>query len=244
MAGIPPLEPVKKPLVLRWWFLMTVFLAVIIAGSFGMLVYENYRALQKGEISIAGGITRDPNATATNVAIANVVTDDDPSLGPKDAKVVVVEFADFQCPYCQEAFPIIRELTVKYADKVRFIYRDFPVGSVHPDAQNAAIAASCVAKQDQVKFWLYHDKLYLNQEDLGQDALLRYALQVGADEQKFLACINDSSVAQEVQNDYQDGIIAGVTGTPTFFIDGRRVPGVIPLDIFTKALDSELSKQQ
>ena len=234
---VPPLEPKKRPLILHWWFLLIIFVVTLVAGSFAFLVYENIQAVRRGDLDLSGRFTRDPNAQAPSVKFADVVTSDDPSLGPDDAAITIVEFGDFQCPFCREAFPIVRELMTAYAGKVRFIYRDFPVSSLHPDAELAAVAGECVAEQNTAQFWSFHDQLFINQEDLSRTALIDYAGRVGTDVEKFTSCLDELRYADEVVRDYSDGIAAGVTGTPTFFINGQRVPGVIPLDIFRSAID-------
>lgn len=235
--GIPPLEQKKRPLIVHWWFLLIIFVFSAIAGTFGLLVYKNIQAIRSGNLDISGELTKNPDAQAAAVNFANVVTTDDPSLGTDNAKVTIVEFSDFQCPFCQEAFPIVREIMNKYEGSVKFIYRDFPVSSLHADAELAAEAGGCVAEQNLAKFWGFHDQLFINQADLSQAALTRYASNVGVDTDKFTACLNEHRYADEVASDYKDGVAAGVTGTPTFFINGRRVPGVIPLDIFKSVID-------
>ncbi|MFA6908893.1 MAG: DsbA family protein [Patescibacteria group bacterium] len=243
MNDIPPLESTPKPLYFHWWFLTLIFAVVLVAGSFSILLYKYIKGIQTGEVTVERGFTQDPGAATTGITYADVVTDDDPSLGTKDAKVTIVQFADFQCPYCQEAFPIIRELTSKYQDQVHFIIRDFPLIDIHPDAESAAIAASCVAAQSIDKFWSYHDQLYINQSDLSPGALRRYAQNVGAQLEAFDRCITDESVLAEINADYAAGVEAGVVGTPTFFINGQKVEGVIPRDIFEQVIISESEQQ-
>lgn len=238
MSGIPPLEEKKRPLILHWWFLALIFFIVLIAASFAFLVYENVKGIRNGDISTDAGITRDPNATTNAPEFVDVTTPDDPAIGPVDARITIVEFSDFQCPYCREAFPIIRELLSIYAGQIRYQYRDFPVSDAHPDAARAALAGECVAEQDETKFWAFHDQLFIRAEDLSRDALIGYAQQVGADVNAFTTCLDEERFAQEVVEDYRAGIEAGVPGTPTFFVNGYRVPGVVPLDVWKEVIDS------
>ena len=158
-----------------------------------------------------------------------MVTDNDPSLGSPDAKVTIVEFADFGCPYSRKSSYVIRALARKYGDEVRFIYRDFPITELHPQAKQTAQAANCAGDQD--KFWEYHDKVYLNQNDLSDEKLVEFAEEINLDMDEFQSCFEEGAFTEEIDEDYQDGFDAGVRGTPTFFINGNRVPGSIPEDI-------------
>jgi len=165
---------------------------------------------------------------------------DDPAWGPKDAAVTIEEFSDFQCPYCarfaSETLPKIREA---YGDKVRFIYRDFPITRTHQFAQKAAEAAQCAHEQGQ--FWKYHDLLFANQNALALSDLKRYAGQVGLDSGKFNDCLDSGKNAQEVTLDLQDGNQAGVTGTPAFLINGLLVTGAQPFEQFKAVIDQALA---
>jgi len=149
----------------------------------------------------------------------------DPAIGPLNAPITIVAFEDFQCPYCEAAFPAVKALLNKHGDKVRFIYRDFPISALHPDAQLAAEAGACANEQGQ--FWPYHDRLYQNQDHLSVDDLKRYATELNLEVDLFNDCLDTGKYSSEVQEDLQDGIDAGVTGTPTFFINGNVVSGVI-----------------
>lgn len=165
-------------------------------------------------------------------------TTDNPTLGPANAPVVIVEFGDFECPYCRDAFPIVRELINKFEGKVRWQWRHFPLSDVHTGAIRAAEASECAAEQGN--FWGYHDKLFLNQPDFSDASLVRYALQIGLDQQKFNTCLASEKYKQKIQRDYEAGLAAGVGGTPTFFINSRKVPGVIPREIFAKIITRAL----
>jgi len=169
-----------------------------------------------------------------------VSADDDPFLGSKDAKVTIVEFSDFQCPFCarfhSQTFP---QLKKEYIDtgKVRYVYRDFPL-SFHQHAMNAAIAAECA--DEQGKFWEYHDKLFQNQRALDDSSLKRYAEEIGLDTSKFNSCLDNKETASEVNKDVQDGQRYGVSGTPTFFINGVKLVGAQPYSAFKQVVDQQL----
>jgi protein-disulfide isomerase len=170
-------------------------------------------------------------------AIPQIETADDPFLGPAEASVVVVEFVDFQCPYCKEVYTMVRELAAQYGNRVKFIIRDFPLSEIHPEAQAAAEASGCAFEQGNDKFWAYHDKLYQNQDSLSVTSYATLASQVNLDEEKFATCMSSHTRSTEILGDLADGAAVGVTGTPTFFLNGYRVQGVIPKDKFAKALD-------
>ncbi len=173
--------------------------------------------------------------------IVNVSADDDPYFGPENAKVVIVEFSDYTCPYCakfaNEVEPKIRE---NYGDKVKFVFRDFPVhGEI---AYKAAEAADCAGEQG--KYWEYHRTLYENQREWISNTSMfyTYAEQLGLNVSAFKACLDSDKYKGEVSKDQQDGIKYGVTGTPTFFINGKKYVGYMPYDQFAKLIDEELGK--
>ncbi len=169
---------------------------------------------------------------------ALVETYDDPFIGNANAQFVIVEFSDFQCPFCREEYFVLQELMKEYGDRVKLIYRDFPVTTVHENALNASLAGNCA--QEQSKFWAYHDRLFLNQNDLTPPALIQYAVEAGLNENQFTSCLNSRKYEPEVQQDLADGLKAGVEATPTFFVNGLKAEGTIPLDIWKKLIDDYL----
>jgi protein-disulfide isomerase len=157
--------------------------------------------------------------------------------GAKGAKVRVVEFSDFQCPYCARAADTMRELQAKYGDKVEFAYRHFPLRSIHPDAQRAAEYGQCAAKQG--KFWEMHDKMFANQDSLDEVTLKEHAKSLGLDTMKLDSCLASGTGNREVEVDFQKGQELGVEGTPTFFVNGRSVSNP-SVDAISQAIDAEL----
>ena len=174
-----------------------------------------------------------PDSDSGNLWLSD--SEDDPFLGPEDAEVVVVEFSDFQCPFCRASFPAIREIISRYSE-VKYIYRDWPVDDVHPEARRAAEAAACAHEQEL--FWPYHDRLFQNQHDLTDESLVLYARQVGLDVDAFTECVNEGRFAAEVEEDRQIGIRLGVRGTPTWFINGEKIEGVIPREGWEQLFNS------
>lgn len=167
---------------------------------------------------------------------ANIISIDDPALGRTDATLTIVEFAEFGCPFSREASFTMRELSLKYPEKIHYIYRDFPIIDLHPIGQKAAEAAECAAEQG--KFWEYHDKLYQNQTDLSQERLYGFASELNLNTAMFQTCLDSGRKREEVLADYQDGLNAGVRGTPTFFLNGQKVDGSIPKSMFEQLITS------
>jgi protein-disulfide isomerase len=151
------------------------------------------------------------------------VSPDDHSSGPLDAKLTVVEYGDYQCPYCGQAYPIVEKLRTVFADSMRFIFRNLPLADVHPNAEAAAEVAEAVGLQG--RFWEIHEHLYENQNDLSATALLRYVEEVGADVKLATKVIADGVPRQRVESDFEGAIRSGANGTPTFFINGERYDG-------------------
>lgn len=173
-----------------------------------------------------------------------VSLDDDPVKGSPDAPVTIVEFSEFQCPYCslyvRETFPKIDETYVR-TGKVKYVFRDFPLTSIHPNAQKAAEAAGCAAQQG--KFWEYHDILFTHQDALGVPSLKQYAADLGLDTAQFDACLDSGAMADEVAKDMADGQQYGVTGTPAFFVNGIKLTGAQPFEAFQELIEAELVKK-
>ena len=163
-----------------------------------------------------------------------------PLRGATDAPVTLVEFSDFECPFCKQAHSTLAQLLVRYPGKVKLAYRDFPLESIHPQARRAAEAARCA--NDQGKFWDYHDVLFGQSPSLSSDDLKRYATQVGLDVARFEGCLANGVHKAAVQRDVDEGMRLGITGTPAFFINGRPVQGSQRLEAFTRIIDEELAR--
>lgn len=170
----------------------------------------------------------------------DVATPGDPSVGALNPKVTIVEFGDFECPFCLKAYPIIRSLVSEFGADIKFIYRDFPLEDIHPEAKLAAQAGYCAHLQNL--FWPLHDKFYQNQDKLNRDVIISLATQSGINRPQFLKCLDSDEAKKEVEQDQADGLAAGVAGTPTWFINGYRVAGVIPADIFKQIIQGFIKK--
>jgi protein-disulfide isomerase len=163
---------------------------------------------------------------------------DDHVSGPPDAPITLVEYGDYQCPYCGMAHPIVKELQRELGDSLRLVFRNMPLANVHPHAEAAAEAAEAVAQLGH--FWEMHDLLYENQTNLGDVALGRYAVQAGAEEGAFDEALKSGAPRARVQRDLESALRSGANGTPTFFINGVRYDGSWQLEPFLENLRSLL----
>lgn len=169
-----------------------------------------------------------------NIPVGNL-----PAFGPADAPITIIEFSDFECPFCHKWFAETWSLLVKtYPGKLRLYYRDFPLISIHPNAVPAAIAARCANEQNQ--FWAFHDKVY-SSTAYGNSTYEAYAAAVGIDVTKFKACVAAKTYEKDVNADLEFGSSLGIRGTPTFFINGIPLVGAQPFSAFQKIIDQELA---
>jgi protein-disulfide isomerase len=162
-----------------------------------------------------------------------------PSKGPADAPVTLIEFSDYQCPFCKRAEPTVIALMEKYPTQLRLVYRHMPLDGLHPRARAAAIAAVCAEQQG--KFWQYHDLLFANQQALADADLEKYGTDVGLDAATFKTCRQDPASENRVNNDATAARNAGLTGTPAFFVNGILISGARPIDDFTRWIDQEIA---
>jgi protein-disulfide isomerase len=164
-----------------------------------------------------------------------------PSKGPDNAPITIVEFSDFQCPFCSKANASVNEVLKDYEGKVRLVFRHFPL-SFHQEAPKAAEASLCA--HDQGKFWEYHDTLFAHQQALKVEELKKYAADLGLDTARFNDCLDSGKKAEIVQKDMKEGEKVGVTGTPAFFINGIALSGAVPASDFKSIIDAELKKKK
>ena len=151
------------------------------------------------------------------------ITSKDHIQGKEDASVVLIEYGDYQCPYCGKAFYSVKEAQKELGDNLKFIFRNFPLTEIHEHALHAAISAETAS--DQGKFWEMHDILFQNQNDLDDDSLIKYAEKIGLNTSKFEDDFTKNEHFQKVKEDYDSGIENGVQGTPAFFINGKLFEG-------------------
>ena len=176
---------------------------------------------------------------AASARLVNQVGESDHALGPETAFVTLVEYGDYQCPACGQAYPIVKELLARLGQRVRFVFRNFPLATVHPYAEGAAEAAEAAGAQGQ--FWAMHALLYQNQEALDGEDLVRYASALGLDESSFVRELTGHVHAARVREDFMGGVRSGVNGTPTFFINEGRHDGPFSLDSLLGAVEVEIA---
>jgi protein-disulfide isomerase len=180
------------------------------------------------------------NLAPPPVVRIDVSTDGAPAKGPAQAPVTIVEFSDFHCPFCKRVLPTLDSITQKYGNRIRLVFRDYPIEQLHPGASRAHVAARCA--NEQGKFWPFHDLLFARAPRTSDDDMKGMAKQVGMDAAAFDACLASGKYDAAVRRDMDEGQRAGVTGTPAFFINGRLVSGAQPLEAFTQLIDDELAR--
>jgi protein-disulfide isomerase len=159
---------------------------------------------------------------------------EDHSAGPSDAPITLVEYGDYQCPHCGRAYPIIKELRKRLGKRLRFVFRNFPLTQIHPNAEHAAEAAEAAAAQDQ--FWPIHDRLFERQFALDDEYLVEYAADLGLDAKRVANELAEGAYRGRVRDDFMSGVRSGVNGTPTFFINGGRHEKAFDLETLLAAL--------
>lgn len=215
--------------------LIALFAVTFVLAFFVFTVSHYYK--QINNVDLSSQIWSDNDMKTVDRKL--VETTDDPFWGNADAKIVIVEFGDFTCSICKKMVPVLHELNSKYPKEIKFIYRDF-LNNIN--SQKAAEAAQCANEQGQ--FLIYHDKLFLNQENLNIDNLKIYAKEVGiANIDQFNNCLDSNQFELEIQQDYKEAQKLGVAGTPTFFINGIKIEGSRPKEFFEQIINY-LQKQK
>ena len=219
-----PLEPAEALVAVQRNFALILFAFVL--GVPGFIFLTKHGSMPPA---------KPPSQEAVE---AHMVRPDTHFYGDPNAKVTIVEFGDFKCPACRQAESSARKIREKFGNQIHFAFREFPLVGVHPESEKAAEAAECAGQQG--KFWQAVDMFYDHQDDLSLPALNRYAGEMGLDSQKFVACLQQGSMAERVARDLTDGQALGVHATPTFFIDGRMIVGPLAYDQFAQLVENEL----
>lgn len=227
-------------------FKATHFYAVLVVLAFSFGVFIGYLAWERGSASQTAAAQ--PSSRAAQVPVNTpapqyvrykIPTDGFPSVGPADAPITIVEFADFECPFCRQwQEQVYPSLIAAYPGKIRFVYRDFPLTQIHPNSFPAAEAAQCANEQNA--FWPFHDKLY-SSDSLSGDIYKQYAQELGLDMTRFNDCVTTRKYQQYVQSNSDFIRNLGGNSTPTFFINGLALVGAQPISIFKQVIDKELA---
>src|SRR6478672_3193061 len=170
--------------------------------------------------------------------LQNPVTTADHMQGDPRAPVILVEYGDYQCPYCGEAYSIVKDVQKYFADKLAFVFRNFPLTRIHPEAENAAETAEFAGAHGH--FWEMHDVLYENQDALGPKFYLAAAKELGLSGQELGKALRQHSFKAKIRNDFMGGLKSGVNGTPSFFMNGKRHDGPFDFEPLVAAIDAEL----
>jgi rhodanese-related sulfurtransferase/uncharacterized membrane protein len=224
---LAPADPVAAMARVRTNFVLCVAALVVGVPAFILL-------------SRHGGLPPVPQASAQELA-AHLAHPDSHIIGNLGAPLTVVEFGDFECPSCSLSEETARQIRAQYGDRIRFVFRQFPLSKIHPQAEKAAEASECAAEQG--KFWEAVEKLYAEQADLSVDALKRYARELGLDQSRFNLCLDSGETASRVNQDLADGHALGVRATPTFFIGQKRIEGPMEFAQFAQLIDQELANR-
>jgi len=185
--------------------------------------------LQAGDVAAAVGLDDRP------LQLIRPVGEQDHRLGPLDAPAQLVEYGDYQCPFCAQALPGVKEILSRYGDRVLFVFRHFPLVSQHPRAWRAALTAEAAGAQD--RFWPMHDHLLGHQHDLSDEELATHARALGLDMAAYERDLHDAELAAHIREDALSGLRSGVLGTPTFFVNGRRLEGGFRPDELEAAME-------
>ncbi len=225
------MDSFKKPWFKTWWGVGLTILATVTLILITAVGFYFFASLKKSKSELSQADIK------LNGQKYQAADNDHYWLGSAKANITIVEFGDFSCPYCKKAFSTIREISLKYKNDIKYIWRDYPV--VHEYSATLALAARCAGEQGL--FWPMHDKLFQNQSINTADQLIAVANQIGADITRFNDCLNKQKYLPQIQKDLNDGQKFGITGTPTYFINGYKIEGDIPYDFFVKIIE-ELKK--
>lgn len=235
----------------RWiWYLIGGGIAVICFGFIGLTGYyiwqfqfasqDTLASLQTRYESAFSSVSSDRGPTTIENS-ERLIQPHNPTLGPIDAPVTIIAFIDFECPYCQRSYPIFESIRDQFGPVIRVVFKHFPLTSIHPNAEAAAIAAQCAHEQRQ--FWPMYTALFDGQR-FDTETIDQYAAMIGLDMPTFFTCQEKSSIAQYIYTDVSDGsTIAGVRGTPTYIVNGIKYEGVIPETAWKKIIVNALNVQ-
>ncbi|MEK6221699.1 MAG: DsbA family protein [Chloroflexota bacterium] len=232
-------------------FFGVLILVVFILGLFSGYIWrgQDNDALTSNLVAAIGNPGGNPGSTAEQAEERpptryDVPEDGNPAFGAEDAPITIIEFSDYECPYCSKWHnEVYSQLIEEYGDQIRFVYRDLPLTSIHPEAFPAAEAANCAGEQGE--YWAYQDSLFTGGADiLGQDTYRAYAVDLELDMESFEQCLEEHRYRDEIQADYDYAINLGIRSTPTFFVNGLALVGAQSFESFQQLIENELAAQQ
>ncbi|MBD3259335.1 thioredoxin domain-containing protein [Candidatus Woesearchaeota archaeon] len=247
-------SPKTAGIVFKYFSVISIVFVILFFGSLAYTGYSTYNFIQYGNCygpesdsglcpftALSGPQTSKFQTPYkfTDVIVSPEVEEHDPRIGPEDAAVTIIEFGCFDCEFSAKAEPIIKKILDQYKDRIRFVYKDFPL-ETHPIAKEKSIAAACA--NEQGRFWEYHNLLYEKREETKTDSsLLQLAEQLDLDTEQFNECFEEQKYMETINQDCDSGARAGLEGTPTFFINDRKIVGPKPFKAFQKIIDEELA---
>ncbi len=209
---------------------------------------EKFLVMEKKKVAVDAWISSKTSKQPVEVylnkpqrPVFKVVAGNSPSMGAADAKVTVVEFSDFQCPFCAKGADVVTELKKKYGNKVKVVFKNFPL-PFHNHAEKAAQAGLCAHDQGKDNFWKMHDKMFADQAKLDESGLKETAKAIGLKLEAFEKCLTSNKFKGQVAKEMEEGRSVGVKSTPTFFVNGQMVNGAQPIEVFAEIIDEELKK--
>lgn len=209
---------------------------------------KNYLGMEKKKQAVESWLAEQTKKTSVEVYIPKprrptspVEVGEAPSFGNKDAKVTIVEFSDFQCPFCAKGADILKQIKKKYGSKVKVAFKNFPL-PFHNHAEKAAVAGLCANEQSSDSFWKLHDEMFANQDSLDPEGLKKTASKIGLKVDQFTKCLEENKFLARVQKDMEEGKSIKVKSTPTFFVNGQLINGAQPIEVFSDLIDEELAK--
>lgn len=224
-----------------WKIIIVLILCVVVlvGVAFALLVYQEVTKINTGEVSEftnQANLLVDPDELNFKPGIG-----DDPYIGDPEAPVQIIAFEDFQCPFCKRAVPIMKSILKKYPDDVVYVYKDFPLETIHLQSKQAALAGNCADEQGE--FWILHDLLFENQADFADTSIYStLAEKAGLDVTEFDACLSDQRSLPAIQQDQDEGFLAEVQSTPTYFVNGVKIEGLLSeqqwIDIIESVLEA------
>lgn len=208
----------------------------------------NYLAMERKKEAVEKWIADQTKKTPVEVYIPKprrptfeINVGNAPTFGPKTAKVTIIEFSDFQCPFCAKGADILTELKKKYGNKIQVAFKNYPL-PFHNHAEIAAVAGLCANEQSTNHFWKMHDEMFKNQDSLSADGLKKLARNAGVKVEAFEKCLSENKYIDQVRADMEEGKKINVKSTPTFFVNGQLIAGAQPIEVFSQLIDEELAK--
>ncbi|MBT4349203.1 DsbA family protein [bacterium] len=223
----------------RWWGKLVLLIGILFLLSlvyFSLFFVNDFRHIMVGDVfnKELGTWISSEQYKDNQKDISNVLTEDDPFLGTDEPIVYIMAYESFGCVYCKENQADIKEMTDKFGPIIRFVVKDFPTEGLHENVFDAHLAAGCA--QEQGKFWEYRDLLFANQNEFAISQLKRYAAEIDLSQNEFSQCLSNEEYAQEIRQDYAQGVDLGVTGTPSYVVNGQLMPGTIPMALWEEII--------